>query len=210
MFEDGTRTPLTNALVVAMVIVWVLVALIVGVGQAAMDAGFIPAAVGHDIGQSVPAFLTPLTSSFLHGGLMHLFFNSVMLVFCGRWVESVLGSGLTGILFLVGAYAAAFAQWLPDPQSMVPVIGASGAISALVGAYALLFSQKRVKAIGPVSAHQVRMLWLAAAWIGVQLLVGLTFNEGGAGGGIAIWAHIGGFIAGLLLARPMLAYRYRR
>lgn len=210
MFENSTRTPLTNALAVAMIVVWVLVAISVGVGQAAIDAGFIPASVGRDIGQAVPVYLTPLTSSFLHGGMMHLFFNCVMLVFCGRWVESVLGSRLTGALFLIGAYAAAFAQWLPEPESMVPVIGASGAISALVGAYAMMFSQKRVEAIGPVSAHQVRILWLAAAWIGIQLLIGLTFNEGGSGGGIAIWAHIGGFLTGLLLARPMFAYSRSR
>ena len=205
----GTRTPLTNALALAMVLAWVLVAFFVGENIAAVEAGFIPAAVGGQIVQPVPAFLTPLTSTFLHSGVMHIIFNLVMLVYCGRWVESAIGSGLTASLFAVGAYVAAAAQWIAGPQSIVPVIGASGAISAIVGAYALMFSQRKTKAFGPLSAHAVRILWLAAGWIGVQLLIGLAYNDGTGQTTIAIWAHIGGFVAGLLLARPMLKHRYR-
>lgn len=208
MFETGIRTPLTNALAGAMVAVWLLVTLFVSDNRAIMDAGFIPASIGGSISQPVPAFLTPLTSAFLHGGLMHLFFNLIMFVFCGRWVESALGPRLMGILFVVGAYVAAFAQWAVNPDSTIPMIGASGAISAIVGAYALMFSQKKTKAIGPLSAYSVRVLWLAAGWVGLQLLIGLAYNDS-AGGGIAIWAHIGGFASGLLLARPMLKHRYR-
>ena len=201
-------TPLTHALAGAMVVVWVLVALSIGESRAAMDAGFIPASISGAVTQPIPAFLTPLTSSFLHGGLMHISFNLIMLIFCGRWVESALGAKLTGILFILGAYAAALTQWAVDPNSTVPMIGASGAISAFVGAYALMFSQKKTNAIGPFSAHSVRILWLAAAWIVLQLLIGVAYGAED-GGGIAIWAHIGGFVAGLLLARPMLRHRYR-
>ena len=88
------------------------------------------------------------------------------------------------------------------------MIGASGAISAVVGAYAVFFSQQKVRAIGPFSPLVVRIAWLAAAWIFVQALIELaTF---GSPTRIAIAAHIGGFVTGLILARPMLLWRYRR
>src|SRR3546814_14884310 len=80
------------------------------------------------------------------------------------------------------------------------MIGASGAISAVMGTYALLYSQNQVKAIGPLSAHAVRILWLAAAWMAIQFMIGIV-GLGGIGR-IAIGAHIGGFVAGLLLTRP--------
>ena len=86
-------------------------------------------------------------------------------------------------------------------MSPVPMIGASGAISAIVGAYALLFGERRARRIGPVPADVVHIAWLAAAWVGIQLLIGA------AGMGdvtVAIGAHIGGFAAGLVLARPLL------
>lgn len=135
MLIAGTRTPLTNTLAIAMVLAWVLVALFVGESVAAVEAGFIPATISGQLNQPVPAFLTPLTSTFLHSGAMHIIFNLIMLVYCGRWVESAIGSALTAGLFAVGAYVAAAAQWVVDPDSIVPVIGASGAISAIVGAY---------------------------------------------------------------------------
>ena len=88
------------------------------------------------------------------------------------------------------------------------MVGASGAISAVIGAYAMLFGLKKAKAIGPVPALVVHVVWLALAWIGVQVLFGIAMAS--AGVGIAVVAHIGGFIAGLLLARPLLLWRYRR
>jgi membrane associated rhomboid family serine protease len=110
------------------------------------------------------------------------------------------------VLLLAGAYAGAFAQFLANPQSPMPMIGASGAISAVIAVFALLFSSSQAPAIGPIPSHWVRALWLAAAWIGVQLMIGFA---GGSGfGAIAIWAHVGGFLAGLLLARPLLRWRF--
>ena len=87
------------------------------------------------------------------------------------------------------------------------MIGASGALSAVVGAYALLFGQSRARAIGQFSAGVVHVVWLAAAWIGIQLMIGVA-GLGGFGT-IAIGAHIGGFLAGLAMARPLLLWRYR-
>lgn len=176
---------------------------------AAMQGGFIPArivGVTADHAFLVPALLTPLTATLVHGGFAHLAFNLVMLVFCGAAVERVVGSAGVVILYLIGAFAGAAGQWVFEPGSSVPMIGASGAISAIVGAYALLFGERRAQRWGPVPGDVLHVLWLAAAWIGIQFLVGLA---GMGGVTVAIGAHIGGFVAGLILARPLLLWRYR-
>ncbi len=178
----------------------------------AVNAGFIPLrvdtaviATAHHF--AVPAWVTPLTATLVHGGLAHVALNMVMLVFCGQAVERAIGPVGVVVLYLIGAYAAALGHWAFGPQSVAPMIGASGAISAIVGAYALLYGERQARAIGPVPAGVVHVAWLAAAWIGIQLLTGLAGF--GSGAPIAIGAHIGGFVAGLILARPLLLWRYR-
>lgn len=173
-------------------------------------AGFVPARM---IGmrwapEAVPAVLTPLSGSLVHANLLHVGFNLLMLVFCGRFVEAAIGARGFIVLYVVGAYVAALFQFLSDPGGMVPMIGASGAVSAVVGAYALLYGQQRTKGWGPFSARFLHVLWLAAAWVGLQLLIGVA-GTGGMPGTIAIAAHIGGFLAGLALARPLLLWKYR-
>src|SRR3546814_4982489 len=111
-------------------------------------------------------FRSPLTAAFLHGGVLHLIFNLVVLLYIGRQLEAPLGSRAMAVLLGTGAYAGALAHWLADPQSNVPMIGASGAISALIAVFALIFSRSQAPAIGPIPSHWVRALWLAAAWIG--------------------------------------------
>ena len=179
---------------------------------AAIQLGFIPlrvtaasAPVEHIFW--IPAWLTPLTATLVHGGIAHIAFNIVMLAYCGQAAEKVVGSVGIVVLYVVGAYFAAFGQWAMGPTLVLPMIGASGAISAVVGAYALLFGKRRAKAVGPVSGDLLHILWLAVAWVGIQLLIG--FAGMGMGGNIAIGAHIGGFVVGLLLARPLLLWRYR-
>jgi membrane associated rhomboid family serine protease len=183
--------------------------------QAAVYAGFIAgrinalAAQGVDVDIAwVPVWLTPLSATLVHGNWLHIGSNLLALVFCGRQVEHVLGPLRLVIIYVVGAYVAAAAQWLANPLSLDPMIGASGAISAVLGTYALIYSQREVRAIGPVPAQMVRMLWLAAGWTVIQLMIGFVGLSIGPFGGIAIWAHIGGFIAGLVLARPMLSWRF--
>lgn len=175
---------------------------------ASLRAGFIPARASGlaDIAGGVPAWLTPLSATLLHGGWLHLAFNLLMFVFCGRFVENVIGGPASAVLYVVGAYAAALAQFAVGPASTIPMIGASGAISATVGAYAVFFSRSKVKGIGPFSPFVVRVVWLAAGWVFLQSLIGLAAV---AGGQVAIAAHIGGFISGLALARPLLMWRYR-
>jgi membrane associated rhomboid family serine protease len=109
---------------------------------------------------------------------------------------------------VVGAYAAAAAQFAANPFDISPMIGASGAISAVFGAYAMLFGRPRGFTAHPRIAMLLNILWLAAAWIALQML--MFYATTGAGLAIAIAAHIGGFIAGLLLARPLLLFRYRK
>jgi membrane associated rhomboid family serine protease len=189
------------------------------IDSVALLAGFIPvrwsdpALFMHlvDPGAAVPAWLTPLTATLVHAGWFHIGFNMLMLLFCGRYVEHVVGPWLLLMLYGVGAYAAAGAQWLATPASTSPMVGASGAISAILGTYALLYSQQKVKALGPIPANVVRMAWLAAGWIAVQLMIGIaTQDSDGAFGHIAVAAHIGGFIAGLLLTRSALRMRFRK
>jgi membrane associated rhomboid family serine protease len=177
--------------------------------NAAILGAFIPARISgiFTLSGSVPVWLTPLSALFLHGSLLHLGFNLLMLGFCGRYVEVALGVRGLVLLYVVGAYAAAFGQYLMGPLDTSPMIGASGAISALLGAYALLYGERRATLANRRLNALVNIAWLAAAWIGLQLLVGLAMSDEHAT--IAIGAHIGGFLAGLALARPLLLWRYR-
>lgn len=204
------QAPLVTGYALVCVILFVLLWITGFQIDAIVRAGFIPARFGNELvlppGTMVPFVLTPLTSAFLHGGLLHIAFNMVVLLFIGRQLEAPLGPKAMAVLLVAGAYGGAFAQYLADPVSAVPMIGASGAISALIAVFALIFSRTQAPAIGPIPSHWVRAIWLAAAWIGVQVLLGFA---GGAGfGAIAVWAHVGGFLAGLLLARPLLRWRF--
>jgi len=212
------RGPATNILAAIIFLAFLPVYLTDRTGQAALLAGFIAERVNmlaQDISLHVswlPLWITPLTATLIHSGWLHLGFNLLMLLFCGRFVEHLLGPGRTVLIFLVGAYAAAFGQWImtyfSPEDGLVPMIGASGAVSAVLGTYAFIYSQRGVKAIGPLPAYAVRIVWLALAWTALQLLIALAGGFDSFFGGIAIGAHIGGFIAGLLLARPLLKRRF--
>ena len=164
-------------------------------------------AVFGDVGYMLPAWLTPISSAFLHGGILHVALNMLMLLMVGANLERVLGSKGIAIIYAAGIFAAAFAQFASDPQSAVPVVGASGAISALFASHMQLFPRNRPKAWGAVSGKLIHSLQLLAAWIAFNLMMG--FVGPGIGVNIAIWAHIGGFIAGLILTWPLLNWRYR-
>mgnify|MGYP002780524835 CR=1 FL=1 len=176
--------------------------------QLALVAGFIPARAGGllILEGALPAWLTPLSATLVHAGLLHLGFNLLLFVYVGRHVESVIGGMPSLILYVAGAYAAALLHWAISPGETVPMVGASGAISATFGAYAVFFSRSRTEGLGPLSPFAVRVLWLASAWIFIQSLIGMASM----GGRVAIFAHIGGFVIGLALARPLLLWRYRR
>ncbi len=208
--EDWRRARVTLGIAAATSIAWFFAAGLNLANEAAVWAGFIPARIGilPNDGSLAPLALTPLTATLVHAGLMHLLFNMLILLFCGRSVEAILGGRQLAILYVLGAYAAAAAHYLVNATEQMPMVGASGAISAVLGAYAVLFGRNRVKLGNPTLAFWVNALWLAAAWIGLQLIVGLTFETTGTN--IAIAAHIGGFLVGLALAKPLLLLRYRK
>ena len=151
--------------------------------------------------------VTPLTATLVHSGLVHLGFNLLVLVWCGIAVERVLGATGLLILYVVGAYAAALTQWATDPLGMVPMVGASGAISAVMGAFALSFGRARMITRSPALNRWINAIWLLAAWIVLQLMMG--WLAGGQGYLLATPAHVGGFAAGLVLQRPLLLWKYR-
>ena len=206
------RLPKTATLAITVVTsaAWLLTALLGAQDRAAVIMGVIPARLSGliNIHPAVPAWLTPLSSTLAHGGLIHLALNMLMLVWCGTKVEKVLGSGSLVVLYLVGAYVAAIAQWLVAPVSPIPMIGASGAISAVIGAFALTFGQQKKIVRSPGLNRALNSLWLLAAWVVLQLMTG--FLAGAQGFLLATPAHIGGFLAGLLLERPLLLWRYRK
>ena len=208
------RGPVTNVLV-ALNVAIVLVLLVPVWWQHAVIAGALfPARFGAgasafaDVGFMVPAILTPISAAFLHGGIAHVVLNMLMLLLIGKMVERVLGPFMYLLLYFIGAYAAALAEYVVAPDSMIPVIGASGAMSAVIGVYVVLFPNKQPKDWGPIPASIARLLHLLAAWVALNLALG--FVAPGLGMGIAIWSHIGGFVAGLLMARPLLLWRYRK
>ncbi len=178
--------------------------------DAGIYAGFLPArASGYIVvgaEHALPWWITPLSATLVHVGTLHLLYNLVILFLAGRATEKVVGTLGTLILYLVGAYVSAAAQWLYDPLSTTMMVGASGAISALVGAYAMLYGRPRARTIGPIPARVIHILWLAAGWTLLNFLFWIISRH--AGVPIAIAAHVGGFIAGLLLARPLLALRW--
>lgn len=199
----------TVAIVIVTVGVWLMIAAMEATGSAAVLMGVIPARLSGmvDISPSIPAFLTPLSSTLVHAGFLHIALNMIILLWCGGLVERVLGGKALLLVYVAGAYVAAFAQWAIYPDSPVPMIGASGAISAVIGAFALSFGQQKRIVRSPRLNRILNSLWLLAAWIVIQLLVG--WMAGLQGVLIATPAHIGGFLAGIALQRPILLWRYR-
>ncbi len=154
--------------------------------------------------------LTPVLSMFLHGGWGHLLGNALFLWVFGNNVEDVMGGGRFLLFYVLCGLAAAAAHVLVDPRSIAPTVGASGAISGVMGGYLLLFPSARVRMLFvfgiffrviPLPAWAV-LLW----WFALQLLAGLPqlAGVGDLSGGVAVWAHAGGFVAGILLVRAFL------
>jgi membrane associated rhomboid family serine protease len=195
-------------------VVTALVSIFTGLGtlgvHAPLTLGFVPARVGGlDLPfTSVPVWVTPLTATLVHGGMLHLGFNLLMLVWCGLAVERVLGRGALLTTYGVSAYLAMAAQYAADPTGSGPVIGASGAISGVIGAYAVSFGRPRLVSRNMRVNRWIHIAWLAAAWSVLQVVVG--WSAGQQGMLLATPAHIGGFLAGLFLQRPLLLWRYRR
>jgi len=200
----------TNVIALLTAAAWIVTAVLGLDQQAALALGFIPGRLSGAVvtWPALPAILTPLTATLVHSGLIHLSFNLLAFLWCGAQVERILGKTGLIVLYLIGAYAAAIAQWAMDPMGMTPMIGASGAISAVMGAFALSFGRARMLTRSPALNRWINALWLMAAWIVLQLMMG--WLAGGQGYLLATPAHVGGFAAGLLLQRSLLLWRYRK
>lgn len=205
--------PLVNNLLIGANVAVFVVQLLQGAALPAFVArwAFVPARLfqlGGDAGASPLYGALPLvTSMFLHGGLLHLAGNLLYLWIFGDNVEDALGHGRYLVFYLGAGVAASLLQGGLSPASTVPVLGASGAIAGVLGAYFVLFPRARVVTLVPlfvlfplveVPATLYLLFWfLLQFWMGSQALVNGALS--GAQGGVAWWAHVGGFVAGLLL-----------
>ena len=147
-------------------------------------------------------FYTIFTSMFLHGSVMHILGNMLYLWIFGDNIEDKLGRGRFIIFYLTCGVIAALAHVMIDPDSMVPTIGASGAVAGVLGGYLLLFPMVRVTTMIPIllfRRFQIPAWILLGLWFVMQLFSGVSQSAETAG--VAFWAHIGGFAAGFLLVR---------
>jgi membrane associated rhomboid family serine protease len=155
----------------------------------------------------VPAFFAPptlVTSMFLHGGWMHVIGNMWYLWIFGDNVEDRMGHGRFVVFYLLCGFAAAFGQMAIDPESMLPTIGASGAIAGVMGAYFVLYPQSRVLTLIPLiifwEVVELPAIFLLGFWFLMQLFSAgaIATTAHSAGGGVAFMAHVAGFVTGLV------------
>ncbi len=169
----------------------------------------------NDAGQKVPGqpqtldndpaevYLTFLTAMFLHGGLIHLAMNMWMLWIFGNNVEDRLGWFMYLCFYLLGGVVGTICQWMADPSSDLPMIGASGAVAAVLGGYAITYPKAMVKTLiffGLIVFVDLPALVVLGIWFLLQMAAGLNVLRDVMGGEqVAFWAHIGGFLAGIAL-----------
>ena len=162
-------------------------------------------AVGPDLhcvlGESA-GWLTPLTHMFLHGGWLHVIGNMWFLWIFGNNVEDSMGHARFAAFYLLCGLVAAAAQIVANPASGIPMVGASGAIGGVMGAYVFLYPKVRVKMLVFlgffVTTFTIPAFWMLGYWFVAQVIGGIG-AIGAHGGGVAFWAHVGGFVAGLAL-----------
>ena len=204
---------------------WLIVAACVGAylwelslgdhGMAAAESvlGFTPASFfGHEQAPSeaigVPVYATIFISMFLHGGFLHLAGNMLYLWIFGNNIEEAMGHVKFTLFYFLSGIAAALTMGYVDAGSNIPMIGASGAISGVLGAYMLLYPRARVHVIVPLGIILypvwIRAVWVVGVWFAMQLASAALTDPGKPG--TAFWAHVGGFIAGLMMT-PVLKSR---
>jgi membrane associated rhomboid family serine protease len=194
--------PVVNYLLIAANILVFILQWLAGPNQETLVYQFalIPAQVtaGVDAGDILDVF----TSMFMHGGLLHLGGNMLYLWIFGDNIEDAMGSSKYLIFYLTGGVVASLTHVLTNPTSQLPTVGASGAIAAVLGAYLVLYPQSRVMTLIPLG-FIMRMTMVPAVvvlgfWFVMQLLNGVLSLGGPDIGGIAFWAHIGGFVVGVV------------
>ena len=214
--DDGTARG-ARIVTIALIVLNVL-AFFVELGQGSEGAlqsfitswGVVPReySVGHDIPPTIPLpyWSTLITSMFLHGGWMHLGGNMLYLWIFGDNLERVMGAAKYAVFYIVCGIAAGLAHILFAGGSTVPSVGASGAISGVLGGYLLMFPQNRIKVLTRGGVASVPAIVVLGLWIVIQLVSQLgSIAETSQGGGIAYMAHIGGFVAGMALVKLFAA-----
>ena len=156
--------------------------------------------------------LTVITSAFVHGGFLHLGGNMLFLWVFGDNIEDALGHLFYALFYVACATGAVAAQVVIDTNDLIPMVGASGAISGVMGGYFVLFPTARVEALFVFFILPMPAFVLIGFWIAIQLLMGFaTIGDAeGASEGVAVWAHVGGFVTGLaivLAMRPFIRIR---
>jgi len=178
--------------------------------------GAIPSALlGHAAPmQAVPAGLTLLTSMFMHGGLLHLGGNMLYLWIFGDNIEDRLGHWRFAAFYLLGGVVAAYSHAMASGASNVPMVGASGAISAVLGSYLLLFPRARVRTViflgFFVDVVRLPALIVIGFWAIIQMVNGLASGGSSAMGGVAWFAHLGGFTYGLAVTYIFMGKKVHR
>jgi membrane associated rhomboid family serine protease len=152
-----------------------------------------------------PSYATVLTSMFMHGGWLHLIGNMWFLWLFGNNIEDSMGHTRFVVFYLVCGLAAAATQVMVDPASRLPMVGASGAISGVLGAYVLLYPRVKVHTLVTlgffVTSVALPAYVMLGYWFVLQLLLGTVGALSRVEGGVAVWAHVGGFITGLVLIK---------
>ncbi len=188
--------------------------------QLIFTLGFIPARFIAQQGETLlnPAgFLPVFSSMFLHANLVHLISNMWMLWIFGDNVEDCMGHGRYLLFFLLCGIASVFAQTISNPQSAIPMVGASGAISGVLGAYIITYPKARILTLVPIVILfyiiELPAYFFLGFWFLIQLIQGSLYSlnsEQMAGGGVAWWAHVGGFAAGALLLQVFRCKDWQR
>jgi membrane associated rhomboid family serine protease len=210
----------TKAIVIINAIVFLFQILLPDAARRALifEYGFIPNRFTNSIleGHLNIKYLYPFaTSMFLHGSLVHLIGNLWIFWIFGDNVEDRLGHFKFALFYILSGIAAMLCHYLVDPGSLVPAIGASGAIAGVMGAYFVMFPYSRIITFVPVIFIPLFIRVPAVIYLGIWFILqvysgSLNSLMGGAGGGVAWWAHIGGFLCGILLLKPMYKSKYRQ
>ncbi len=208
-----STTPVVNYVLIGINILVFIFQVMLGSSQDSFVYQFalIPAQITGGIG--IGDVLDVFTSMFMHAGLAHIGGNMLYLWIFGDNVEDAMGHGRYLFFYLTGGVVASAAHVLTNPGSQIPTVGASGAIAAVLGAYLILYPQSRVSTLIFIG-YFIRLAMVPATivlglWFVLQLFQGVLTLGAADVGGVAFWAHIGGFVAGLVLAK-VLAKRTQR
>ena len=222
--NETRRTPIVTYLIIAVnVLVWIVIqgaGTMLALARSVCELGLIPGELTgmlrpgtpFPMGEGLVCLTDPgrqvtnvITSMFLHGSWLHLLGNMWFMWLFGNNIEDSMGRVRFVVFYLVCGVAAALAQVFASPASAIPMVGASGAISGVMGAYLVLYPRVRVFAVVPIGFIPLSIAlpaWtMLLYWVGIQIVSGLSGLLAEERGGVAFWAHVGGFVAGLVLVK---------